>query len=64
MASARVKLTIEVHVPSSWGKDCKIDQVESQATEEALNIVRRDLGRVCTIIGEPVVSMIIVPTKE
>ena len=37
---ARVRLTVDVSV-GSWGPECKIDQVYQQASEEAINRVRR-----------------------
>lgn len=38
--TARVRLTVDVSV-GSWGPDCGIDQVYRQASEEAINRVRR-----------------------
>jgi hypothetical protein len=41
---ARVRLTVEFPVASSWGPECKLDQVFRQAAEEAEGIVRNKLA--------------------
>lgn len=63
MATARVKVTLEVEVRSSWGNECKLEQIEKQATEDALGALRNGLRDRFTIIGAPEVICILVPTK-
>lgn len=43
IATAKVEIVVEVEV-GSWGKDCTFSQLERQASEEALNKVKRVLG--------------------
>ena len=45
-ATAKVTLTVEVAVSSTWGDDCPISQIHKQAAEEAMNILRNHIGRV------------------
>jgi len=44
-ATAKVKLTLEIPIGSSWGKDCTVDQVMKQAKNEAADIVHRVIYR-------------------
>lgn len=60
-AHAKVTLTIELPIESSWGGDCRLDQVRHQAKDAALNQVRKwtnDLG--VKLIGDPKVAAIVV----
>ena len=43
---ARVKVTIEIDVSDSWGGDCALEQVHSQAKKSALDrlTLARDIG--------------------
>jgi hypothetical protein len=47
-ANARVQLTIEVDVGSSWGSDCTVAQVHKQGEEEAIGCVRQLLQEAIT----------------
>jgi hypothetical protein len=64
---ARVLLTIEVPVNSSWGDDCTVGQIYKQAADEALGYIRNleSHGRPArlTVIGEPRVTAVFVPNK-
>lgn len=55
---ARVRLTIEIDVGSTWGEECQLKQINSQAAEEALKSLNgmRNLN----VIGKPVVETIII----
>jgi hypothetical protein len=63
-ATARVTLTVDIEVGSTWGDTCPIAQIHKQATEDALGILRRmkEPNRVApyTIVGEPRVRAILV----
>lgn len=59
--SAKVTLTIEIPVGSSWDHRCKIEQVQRQATDAALNKLRGAMrGTDYKLIGQPTVEAIIV----
>ncbi len=63
-ARARITVTLEIPVPDNWGGNCDINQVVGQAKDSALGKLR-DLTRVgARIIGEPVVTMVLVDAKE
>jgi len=54
-ATAKVQVIIEVDT-SSWGKDCTVNQILRQASEEAVNKVRRMIEtNNARIVGDPVV---------
>lgn len=60
-AHAKVTVTIEVPVGSTWGPDCNLKQVHAQAKEDALHAIQRwgaELG--VKIVSSPKVSAIIV----
>lgn len=62
-ASAIVTLTIEIESYSSWGPECSVDQIHSQAAKEVTSQVKKALkeGRcgVTRLIGEPLVRSVI-----
>ncbi len=72
-ASARVQLTIEVDVGSSWGGDCTVAQVHKQGEEEAIGCVRqlldearrsdvhalKDWANRIKIIGQPKITAVL-----
>jgi hypothetical protein len=62
-AQARVRLTVEVDVRSSWGDDCSVKQVYDQAATEAANHLEHVLSqhseRRIKIIGQVEVDAII-----
>lgn len=41
--TARVRLTIDVEVPDTWGDECTLGQARKQAVDAALGAVRRGL---------------------
>lgn len=63
-ATATVTLTVEVKVESSWGTNCTIAQVHSQAAEAARGALRNAVAgspaasRI-KVIGEPEVRTVI-----
>ncbi len=66
-ATARVRLTLDIPVGDSWGADCNIAQIEKQAAESAIGLIRNagDFGRLYSagrieIIGEPQVTAVLV----
>jgi hypothetical protein len=64
-ATARVTLTIEIEIPSSWGESCDLAQVHKQASETAVGMLRDHHGKHLIgdgrgrIIGQPKVNAII-----
>ncbi len=57
--SARVTLTVEMNIRSSWGEQCTVAQVRDQAEREAREMLRSELKPTeFRIIGEPVVTAI------
>ena len=46
---ARVRVTLEIDVPGTWGDDCTTGQVVKQATDSALGTIARGV----TIGGRP-----------
>ena len=65
-ATARVTLTLEVSVGSSWGEDCTVKQVHDQAAEEALGFVGKlvaDHKDRIRFIGEPAVMAVFATRK-
>lgn len=63
--SARVTVTVEVRVGSTWGPRCDLAQVYGQATEEAIGMLRSAFtettqrrGDRFRIVGTPRVSAI------
>jgi hypothetical protein len=79
-ARARVQLTVEFDVGSTWGADCTTDQVFKQARDEAIDDVRAGLvidgltinlpGAVgggktsARIVGEPKVTMVLLEEER
>lgn len=67
-ARARVRLTVDVAIESTWGDECGLGQVFSQAADEAVGLIRqidgerRYAGRL-TVIGEPIVEAVILPKE-
>lgn len=59
---ATVEVTLEIDVQSTWGNDCKLDQVYDQAAREAigfLNSFNKDnQHQRWRIIGKPLVTAI------
>ena len=69
-ATARVTLTVEVDIKSTWGDDCKLDQIYKQAAEEAVNSLTQHIyrsggfgGRI-KVVGEPNVMCVLTTQKD
>lgn len=66
---ARVRLTIDIPVRSSWGADCTMAQIYKQAEQDAQDMLRQFfeknnlIGRAC-VIGEPKVTAVLASNKE
>lgn len=43
-ARARVQVTVEVQLDSTWGDECPVGQVHKQATSEATEYLNRHLS--------------------
>lgn len=59
-ARAVVRLKIEITVGDTWGADCALPQIWKQATESAVDAVRRGMPHGVRLIGEPEVDAILV----
>ncbi len=62
-ASARVTLTVEVDVGSTWGEACQLKQIHKQASEEAVGALMRHIhsgARGMRIVGKPNVTAVLV----
>lgn len=65
VTKAKVTMTVEVDVPSTWGDECPISQVRDQATTEAKAMVCQSAMRGnIKIIGEPEVVALMVPLNH
>jgi len=64
-ATVKVKLQIEVYLHQGWGLGCSIGQVRDQAEKEAKARLSASiqLDPNIKIIGEPEVTMILVPIQ-
>lgn len=60
MATARVKLTLDVEVTDTWGPHTTLNEVTKQATESAICAIRKGIAHRFTVVGEPQVSCVIV----
>jgi hypothetical protein len=60
IARAKVTLTVEIEVGSTWGDDCSLSQVYDQAARETIQAVKNIFQRRVTIIGEPTVDAVMV----
>lgn len=67
LASARVKLEVEVTVGSAWGEDCSIKQVYDQAAREAIGKLEHACQKSEThgirIVGEPQIVAVLAERK-
>ena len=61
IGTAVVDVRLRIKLPSTWGKECTIDQVYKQARDDAKNIVRQRIASLSdiNIIGEPDIQMFI-----
>jgi hypothetical protein len=65
-AKAKVKVTLEIKIDSTWGSDCTISQVHKQATDSALLLINQSLSTysgVISIHGKPIVEAVVLPEK-
>ena len=61
ITTARVAITVEVDIDSTWGPDCMVKQIYHQAKVEATRLVQKGMrDSQMRLIGNPVVKMIIV----
>lgn len=63
-ARAQVKVTLEIPVPDNWGGGTDINQVVGQAKESALGKLRDLTRNGARIIGEPVVTLILMEGQD
>lgn len=70
---ARVRLTVDIMIPQGWEPRCDLEQVFKQARESAIDELRRGLvieglanavptkaATIGTVVGEPVVTAVVV----
>lgn len=65
--TVRVAVMLEIEVPQSWGRDCKLGQVYDQANEHALGAVRyaiKTSNLKAKIIGKPVATLVVVQEQK
>lgn len=63
--TARVTVTLEMTVGSTWGGDCPLSQVHKQAKDDARGMLHRTLEKTdARIIGEMQVRAIIVDEER
>jgi len=63
-ARARVTVTLEIPVSDNWRGSCEINQVVGQAKASALAKLHAIVRSGARVIGEPVVTMVLVDAKE
>lgn len=63
-ARARVTVTLEIPLADSWGGTTAINQVVGQATDVAINMLHELTRNGARIIGDPVVTMVLVDGKD
>ena len=57
--TARVQVTIDITVPSTWGDDTTVAQVRNQASEDALGMLRHVEAKYdIKVIGKPTVTAV------
>lgn len=63
-ATARVQVTLEVTVGSTWDDDCQVGQIYKQATVEALAALDKVLPGRIRIVGTPLVTAVAVEAER
>ena len=66
-ATARVTVTLEITVPSSWGDDCAVRQIKEQATRSAVASIGhmiRGSQLKAKVVGKPAVDLVIVLDEQ
>lgn len=61
---ARVTVTLDIPVGDNWGGTTEVNQIVGQATDSALGKLHTLLRDGASVVGRPVVTMIIVVGKE
>lgn len=52
-ATAKVKVTLEIDIPSAWGDECTVGQIRKQAVDSAEGILRKMFeDRKARLIGD------------
>lgn len=62
-----VNVSIEIEVPESWSKDCKLEQVYRQANEYALHAVNHAIKASklkARIIEKPIATITVVQERK
>ena len=67
-AYAKVTVTLEITADSSWGAECKMDQIHDQASVDVIGQLNRLMGsgnlRGARIIGTPKVLAVLASVEE
>ena len=76
-ARARVLVTLEIQLNSTWGGDCPFEQVQKQAVDDAIHVLRRGVlfgdgltaspsrpDTLATVIGTPKVTAVLVEAER
>ena len=63
-ARAHVAVVVEFDLPSSWGSDCTCEQILDQASEEAVNHLRRIFKDQAIMIGKPKIYIVVKDEKQ
>jgi hypothetical protein len=62
IATARVRITLDIQLTDRWGNDCPLEQVQNQAKDSVLGMLRNsdrhEFVR-AQIVGEPHVTAIL-----
>ena len=64
LATARVQITVDIAVNSTWGDGCSIDQIHKQAKEEAIKFLEHLPAGRMAIRGPMDVVMVLVEKKR
>ena len=60
-AKAKITVTVEVFLSDTWGDECTIAQINKQASDSAIGLLRRAYnGKDVQITGTPVVTVVLV----
>lgn len=63
VATARVRIVLDIPLADTWGGECAIEQIQKQATDEVLGMLRNNRVHElvnATIVGHPEVTAILV----
>lgn len=59
----RVTVTLEIPISDNWGKDCTVEQIHKQAIDSALVKLNQIVSHGARVVGDPLVTMILVDRK-